>query len=580
MRKAILTVLAFLMGLMQIFAQEQKGFITKGTILSAKIEEGQKHLYKIKLDASQFAFLQVMQKGADVKINTYDPKHSKLEETDSPNGINGPEYVMLRSLEKGDYLVEIEGLGTNGPSASYELTLKVVRPKAVTAGQKIDEIFLPWDNRQSPAASVAIFKGGKMLYEKGYGMANLENQIPNTPSTMFHIASVTKTFTSYSILLLEKQGKLNLDDDIRKYLPEVPDFRHKISLRHLLQHTSGIRTYESLHAMSGYEIHSKEPFFKLMSRQQDLNFLPGDEYSYSNSGYVLLATVVERVSGMSYVSFVKEHIFKPLKMTVTVFQDDAGKLIPGAADSYEPGADGPKKLYVVNDLVGSTGIVTTVGNLGRWALHLLKPGADAGVVEKMSTPGKLNNGSLTENGLGLMIANHKGHRDIGHSGAEGGFKAHMSIFPEDDLVVIVLANASDIYSRPVARQIADIYLKPVKVQAEIQPAAMSPANEEIKTVEAAAFDRLKVDLNQYTGRYYSDELETIYEIRIINGKLIAQHSYLKDIEFTPDSRDVFIMAGWNGKVDFARDDQHRIEGCKFSFNRMKNLYFRKVGKRN
>ncbi|RYG45072.1 MAG: class A beta-lactamase-related serine hydrolase [Chitinophagaceae bacterium] len=410
MKTTTLFLLLLLTGTLPVIGQEQKGFLTKGKTVNAQIETGQKQLYKVKLNKDQFAFLVVMQKGADVKVTTFDFKANKVAEMDSPNGVGGPENVKLYSSEKGDYQVEIEALGTNSPSATYDITLQIVRPKAVTAAQKIDEIFTAWNNHGSPGASVAVMKSGKILFTKGYGMANLENNIPNTPSTMFHIASVTKTFTSYSVLLLEKQRKLSLDDNIRKYLPEVPDFGHQITLRQLAQHTSGIRTYESLHAMSGYEIHSKEPFFKLISRQRDLNFSPGDEYDYSNTGFILLATVVERVSGMSYAAFVKKHIFDPLKMTATVFQDDAGKVIPRAADSYEPGTNGQRKLYVVNDLIGSTGIITSVGDLGLWASHLLKPGADTDIVRKMSTAGKLNDGRLTDYGLGLAIANHKGHK--------------------------------------------------------------------------------------------------------------------------------------------------------------------------
>jgi CubicO group peptidase (beta-lactamase class C family) len=577
--KALIMIafLIFLMSGSQIFAQEQKGSLEKGRTISTEIATGQKHLYRVKLNTNQFAFLQVMQKGADVKITTFDLKGRKVEETDGPNGVDGPENVMLRSSAKGEYQIEIEALGTNGDKGRYEVTLRTVRPKAVSPGQRIDEIFVPWDDRNFPGASVAVIKGGKVIFQKGYGMANIEHHIPNTPSTMLHIASITKTFTIYGLLLLEQQGKLSLEDDIRKYLPEVPDFGHKISLRQLAQHTSGIRTYESLAAMSGYEIHSKAPFFKLMSRQRDLNFLPGEEYDYSNSGFVLLAAVIERISGESYSAFLNQHVFKPLKMTATVLQDDQGKLVNDVADSYEPASAGERKLYVVNDLLGSTGIITDVHDLGLWAAHLLKPtGGDAAIVRKMSLPGKLNDGRSTEYGLGLAIAHHKGHREIGHSGSEGGFKAHMSIFPEDDLVVLVLANSADIYSRPVARQIADIYLKPVKEQPVPVSAAQLPARAQ--PADAAQFDRLKIDLVQYTGTYYSDELETSYQISLVNGKLTAQHSFLKDIGFTPESQDVFIMDGWNGKADFVRNTQQVITGCKFSYTRMKNLYFRKVGK--
>lgn len=580
MKKTLLVLLIFQMGMLQIFGQEQKGILTKGKRISAQITTGQKHLYKIKLDKDQYAFLQVMQKGADVKVTAFDLKGSKVAETDSPNGDSGPENVTLRSSEKGEYPVEIEALGTNGVAPAYEVTLSVVRPKAVTAAQRIDEIFAPWDNQKSPAASVAVIRGGKIIFQKGYGMANLEQHIPNTPSTMFHIASVTKTFTSYCVLLLEKQGKLSLDDDIRKYLPEVADLGHKISLRQLAQHTSGIRDYPSLSSMTGYDINRKETFFKLISRQRDLNFSPGDEYDYSNTGYVLLAAVVERISGMSYPAFLKEHIFKPLKMAATIIQDDQSMLVDKVADSYEPGPKGPKKIYVINNLVGSMGIITNVGDLSLWALHLLKPtGADADIVRKMSTPGKLNDGRLTEYGLGLTIADHKGHKEIGHSGAAGGFKVHMGIFPDDDLAVIVLANASDIYSRPVAREIADIYLKPKPQVAAAQSVAQAPKPEEEKPVDQAPFDKTNVDFGPYTGTFYSDELETAYLFELVNGKVIAKHSLLPDIQFSPENRDVFSMDGWNGKIEFTRDSQQQIIGCKFSFNRMRNLYFRKVDKR-
>jgi len=544
-------------------AQEQKGKLLKGKTVSARIATGQKHQYRVSLAKDQFAFLQVMQKGADVKVTTYDLRHRKVAETDSPNGGDGPENITLSSTAKGDYAIDIEALS----GGIYEATLQVIRPKARTAGQRIDELFVPWDHPASAAATVAVYQKGKLVYQHGYGMANIEQHVPNRPGTSMHIASITKTFTAYSLLRLQQEGKLRLDDDIRKYLPEVPDFGHTITLRHLAQHTSGIRTYESLAAMSGYEIHSKAPFFKLISRQRDLNFLPGEGYDYSNTGFVLLAEVIERVSGMSYANFIQKHIFQPLHMKHTTLQVDAGKLVAGVADSYEPGSGGVKKQYVINDLVGSTGIITDVADLGQWGLYLLHPAAaDTAIIRQMRTPGKLHNGQLTEYGLGLALATYKGHREIGHSGSEGGFKAHLSIFPDDDLVVIVLANSADIYSRPVARQIADNYLTPKKET--IAPLAPeSPATPK-KPAET--------NLDIYTGTYYSAELETAYHLTLEKGKLNARHSYLKDIGLSPDSRDTFSMDGWNGTAEFERDAGGKITGCRFSYNRMKNLYFKKL----
>jgi CubicO group peptidase (beta-lactamase class C family) len=579
-KKGTLVLVAFLIGILPVFSQDND-ILLKGNTVKAEIRPGQKHLYKVKLNKDQFAFLQVMQKGADVQISTFDLKGNKIEEIDSPNGSGGAENILLRSSAKGEYPVEVLGLGTDGNRQSYEITLKVVRPKGVTPPQRIDELFAPWDSRQSPAASVAVVKGDKIIFEKGYGMANLENGIPNTPETMFHIASVTKTFTSYCVLLLEKQGKLSMDDGIRKYVPEVPDFGHKISLRQLAEHTSGIRDYPTLAAMVGYEISRKETFFKLISRQHDLNFVPGEEYDYSNTGFVLLAAVIERVSGKSYAEFVSQHILKPLKMTATIIQDDHGRIIHGIAESYEPGADGPKKLYVVNDLVGSMGIITNVRDLSLWAMHLLNPtGEAADIVRKMSIPGKLNNGKQTEYGLGLTIADYKGHLEIGHSGAAGGFKAHLGVFPKDNLAVIVLSNASDIYSRPVARQIAEIYFKRSANSPEpnlsVQPLLPSVQPSQTQSEFLAPFNKTPVNLAEYGGIFYSDELEARYECVVVDGKLTVKHSFISDIVLEPLDQDTFTMRDWNGKAVFTRDVNHRITGFKLSFNRMSNLYFRKA----
>ncbi|MCB0837049.1 MAG: serine hydrolase, partial [Bacteroidetes bacterium] len=196
--------------------------------------------------------------------------------------------------------------------------------------KQIDQIFSEWNHKERPGGAVAVAKDGKIVFSKGYGMANLEYHIPNEPATVFHIASVSKQFTTFAILLLEKDGKLSLDDDIRKYLPEIPDFGTKITLRHLAHHTSGLRDQWNLLALAGWrldDVITLDHVMALMSRQKDLNFEPGEEYLYCNSGFTLLAEIVSRVSGKSFAEFTRERIFTPLKMNNTLFYVDHEEIV-------------------------------------------------------------------------------------------------------------------------------------------------------------------------------------------------------------------------------------------------------------
>ena len=352
-------------------AQVQKGELLKGKTVSAEIVPKEQHRYSISLEKNQFAFFKLMQEGVDVKVTTYTPKGKKIEEFDSPNGNYGAELFALNSDEKGKYVVEVTPLEENESKGKYSITLNFVKPKALTPGDQVDEVFAPWDNKDSPGAAVAVVQNGTIVYKKGYGMANLEYDIPNSPSTVFHIASVSKQFTAFSILLLEKAGKLSLDDDIRKYIPEVPDFGKTITLRHLATHTSGMRDQWNLLAMAGWrldDVITKEQVLKLVSKQKALNFNPGEEFVYCNTGFTLLAEVVARVSGQSFAEFTQANIFSPLKMKSTLFYDDHEKIVKNRAYSYHE-ANGYKKSVLSYANVGATSLFTTAEDLSLWALN-------------------------------------------------------------------------------------------------------------------------------------------------------------------------------------------------------------------
>ena len=275
------------------------------------------------------------------------------------------------------------------------------------AAVRVDRLFAQWDKRDSPGCSVAISRGGDTLYERGYGAANIELGVPISPATVFHAASVSKIFTAMSIMILAQRGKLSLDDDVRKYLPEFPEYRNKLTIRHLLSHTAGLRDVFELQALAAPGPGSREPneqFVNILAHQRELNFEPGSEWQYSNGGYLLLAAIVNRVSGQSLRDFAATNIFRPLGMKDTRFHDDPTEIIPNRASGYSP-SDGGPRLAVSADpggIVGNAGLFTTAKDLIRWAQSWdeVRVG-DRALLATMATPTVLSDGSKANYGSSM-----------------------------------------------------------------------------------------------------------------------------------------------------------------------------------
>jgi hypothetical protein len=268
----------------QIFrlnAQVNKGYLKNHIIVNATISSNERHLYKVKMGKDEFAAFRLMQQGVDVMITTYDLNGKKIGAFDTPNGRFGPEFFTLTSGKPGEYAVEVKAHEENVTSGHYEITVERMKPKAITAAEKVDELLAKYNNSDALGIAVAIVKDGRVVYKKGFGIANLEYRIPITSASVFHIASVSKQFTVFSILLLEKEGKLSLDDDIRKYISELPDYGYKITLRNLANHASGIREIYDLCNLIGVndnDMITNSQAFKLIINQKSLNFIPGTEY--------------------------------------------------------------------------------------------------------------------------------------------------------------------------------------------------------------------------------------------------------------------------------------------------------------
>src|SRR5690349_21458026 len=296
---------------------------------------------------------------------------------------------------------------------------------ADTLTRTVDHIFDAWRSTDMPGCALGVSRGGRVVYEHGYGMANLETGTPITPASIFHVASVSKQFTAMAIMLLARDGKLSVDDDIRKYLPEIPDYGTRITIRHLLTHTSGLRDQWELLALARGRFEedriTEADVMDIVPRQTALNFTPGSEYVYSNTGFTLLGVIVKRVSGKSLRDFADERIFKPLGMASTHFQDDYTMLVRGRTSAYAPRAAGWRVSIPNYDTYGATSLFTTVGDLLKWEANLDNPTVgDRALIARMETPTPLTGGDTSNYGFGLSIDRYRGARVVGHGGADAG----------------------------------------------------------------------------------------------------------------------------------------------------------------
>jgi CubicO group peptidase (beta-lactamase class C family) len=424
----------------------------------------------------------------------------------------------------------------------------------VSQEQQIDQIFAEWDKPKTPGASVAIVKDGKIILEKGYGSANLEYNISNNPSTVFEIASVSKQFTAFAILLLEDQGKLSLDDDVRKFIPELPDFGNVITLKHLLYHTSGIRDEMDLLCMAGWrfdDVITHEQIVNLACRQKELNFAPGNEFRYSNTGYTLLAEVVSRISGQSFADFTQDHIFKLLGMTSTLVYDDHEKIVSNLAYSYYPDNNGYKKKVLSSTNVGASSLLTTVEDLSLWAMNFENPIVGSkNLIQKMNERGILNCGDTISYALGQDVNHYKGLTIIDHAGAVAGYRSLLARFPEKHFSLILLSNNASFDPQSIAIKIMEIYLKDQFISETPREASAGPTGDKefIGDPELIA---------NYIGKY---ELRPEFVISITseNEKLFVEAHEVPKTRLFQVSPTEFILPAMKARLTFASDNSGEV----------------------
>ena len=446
--------------------------------------------------------------------------------------------------------------------------LRAEQGAAKPAEAQVDAVFSRWTTA-SPGCAVGVARDGTPVLEKAYGMADLEHDVRNTAGTIFEAGSVSKQFTAAAILLLARDGKLTLDDPVRKHVPELPDYGVPLTIRHMLMHMSGLRDWGAVAAIGGWprtsRVYTHAHVLDIISRQKALNFTPGAQYSYSNSGYNLSAIIVSRLSGQSFADFTRDRIFTPLGMTSTSWRDDFTRIVKGRAIAYEERRGEFAQDMPFENVHGNGGLLTTVGDLLRWNEHFVTPRiGDAEFLRVQQEPGAFNDGRPGSYALGLMVGAYKGVREVGHSGSTAGYRAHLARYPDQNLSVAVLCNVSTGAATQYAHAVADIYLGPA---INAPPPASRP-----RPAAAAPFAPTATQLASYAGTYASDEAETTFTIAVEAGELVLRRRPDTRVVLRPTAEDTFAAGAGIGTVRFHKADG-RVTELGVSQDRVFDLRF-------
>ncbi len=445
------------------------------------------------------------------------------------------------------------------------------------AGEKTEEIgklFTRWNRVTSPGCVIAVYEQGEMTYGRGFGAAYLEHRSPINTETVFRIASTSKQFTAACVVLLELDGELSYEDDIRKWIPELPEYSAPILIEDLIYHTSGLRDYLQLLDWAGHSDESEvteEALLKLITSQRGLNHLPGEEHSYTNTGYFLLSILVERVSGESLRKFAKRRIFDPLGMEHTFFNDDADEVIPNRATGYKPGWGG--KAFRISEtrleIVGDGGVFTSAEDLLLWDRNFYEPKLGGQpFLKRMLEPAVLRNGEVLDYASGLTIGEHRGLPHIAHGGAFVGFRAQIMRFPEQQTSIVCLSNRADFDPSSRCLDVAELLF--AELLGEEEPRRSEPkASRRSSNQDPLPAPKPK----DCEGRYHSKELDVTWSFRAAGDFLYLERG---EKPRRLSANDEGLWVGIGAELLFSVDDNGRIKGFTLSSSRAKGIEFKRA----
>ncbi len=423
--------------------------------------------------------------------------------------------------------------------------------------KKTDQLFRKYIDDDQPGAAVVVVKDGVVVHKNTYGVADYENQVPLSTSSVFDVASVSKQFLGYAVALLEQEGKLSLQDDVRNYIPEFPDFGHTITLGHLLFHQSGLRDWPSVMLLAGVGFDDALTFEQILSmvyRQEALNFVPGSRYLYSNTGYNVLVEVIQRITKQSFRAWTSEHIFQPLGMKNTFFRDQLNESIPNAVKSYYEEEDKPKLSTNNLTALGSSSLQTTIDDFALWLQHLGSDDAED-IVRRMQVPGRLTVEEPANYAYGLEVSSYSGLKRIHHDGNWANFNSYMAYFPDQNFSVAVFLNHAN-WAEGFAHGIFDLYLEGEFQEEEEEVGFFDEEQPEI-------VKKLDLDYSRYTGLFYLEKYLIYLDITEKKGKLYVQATGEDTQPMEAVSATRFWVDAYDSSIYFNTDDSGKVESITY-----------------
>ena len=638
-------------------ALAQSTSLSAGRTVAGSISAGDTARYTFEAGDDYFVLGEVDQILADVDVRLLSPDGERLGNSSGPG--RGAERFAERPPEAGTYTIELTP--DEGESGDYTITLLRLEPLETDPKKLTDQLMSRYDGEDSPGAAVQVWRDGETLYSKAYGMANLAYGIPFATDTRTNIGSTSKQFTAFAVMLQAERGLLSLDDDIREHIPELPEFDHTISVRHLITHTSGLREFLNLTRMTGRRLDrgdwiDRSEIIDIVQRQPALQNEPGAEWNYNNTAFGLAAVIVERTSGQDFPTFMRENVFEPVGMTRTLVRPSPIHIVAGMSEGYTPGPDGFLQIGDLGGAAGAGGIYSTLDDLQTWVENYANPRlGSAEIFEEMMTSYVLSDGEETGYGYGLSVDEQRGLKRVSHGGSDVAHRSMLAWYPEINAGITTQSNHAG-FNSAVAYKLAAAFFTDAMEPEEAEEAgnfdpedfdpedfdefagryalaadfiltfwreddalysqATGQPRVEIVPTSDSTFAAVGIDativfnrdgdgavtsltLHQngehtaprlpddeaggdpgpgdpadYAGRYFSDEVETFYDIVLEDGELVMKQRRLDDATLVPGRRDTFSGGGFSFRFERDRNDQ--VIGFYLSSGRTRDVRFGRV----
>ncbi len=523
--------------------------LTEGMLIEETLGATDTVVYQFDVGPGHFVLGELNQISVNASMRLLDPNDQLLETREHP--ARGPMVLSFENIDEGRHTLEV--FSQTGEAGSFELSLNSVQPLASDPSALVNQLMAPYDRMDSPGAVVSVWQNGAVLFSKAYGMANLTYGIPFELDTPTNIGSTSKQFTAFAILLLNERGQLSLDDDIRKHLPELPEFEHLITVRNLINHTSGLREFLNLFIMAGRQLWNgdhidRKELIAIVQRQPALQNPPNTEWNYNNTAFGLAAMIVERISEMPFHKFMQDNVFDPLEMKRSQVRPSAEHIVPNRSVGYLLGADGFEEKKDLGGAVGAGGIYASVGDLQRWSENYRNPVVgNAKIFEEMMTSFVLDDGEKTDYGYGLMIKEQRGLKRVEHGGADVAHRSQLVLYPEINAGLTVQSNHANFDSSVAYRLGAAFFGE-----------HMDPENSEGSDFDPDSYDLANFD--ELAGKYALDAAPSfVLDFTRSGDSLFTQATDQIKLEIIPTSDLTFRLTRVEASVEFHRNEDGTVD---------------------